>query len=592
MVQSLDQMDDMVDAFTYESLYNSPPSPFTLDGAYYSSFKDYFDKKTIYIPYVISTIPNWHDAFLALFGITYIGTELYKACKQIIQWATPSVGFGASISVGALIIEIAFAIILIATLISLIAQLIACLIQPLKYHGGMLMIDLLKITAYKLGLEYKSSIYETAPFNQIAFLPEKYEPIKVSGNIFALLTGTANGYGSSGYTSPQIGVQHGYFNGVGGDFLRLAKRLVNGKIIIPDQTNNLVMERRDFYPAGTPYQLPDVRQDWNGWNTDELSATIILKFVSDLNDRNCIDNYIGTILQATHQQNTTLNAALVCLKDLREIDIPAARGINKTSLTFVEKAIDDLSIFIDIIIVPYYITIDAFILIANAVIVVINVIISLMLVIIDLINDIIDAINWIPGVDIDEINTDNSIHTIDFISFINPFKDFGSSHNFDNRINALLLENDMVDTPKLLMIDTARQEFIDSRIAYLHTDNLNIVNAQYLWDTKYKIDAFVGTPNNRFTKISPALNKDSDKNKVTLSLKDFKNLVSNPKFFDNFGEEVIADSIQWYPEKNGAADFEFRKAGWLNDPQNPIGVKRAKEIFINLNVVTTLPNGQ
>lgn len=599
MVQSLDWMDGKVDAFTYESLYNSAPINIVIDNITYSSYKDFFDKRQVSIPYVISTIPNWHDAFLALFGLTYIGNELYKGCKQIIQWASPSVGLGASISALALIIEITFVILLIVTLIALIAQLINCLIQPIKYHGAMLMVDLLKITAFQMGLTLKSSIYETYPFNQIAYLPEKYQPIQNNASLFNILGFNVNGFAAGGYTSPQVGVQHGYFNGVGGDFLRMAKRVINGKIIIPDQTSDMVLERRDFYPVGTPYSLPDVRQDWNGYNTDELFATMILRFADDLNERNCIDNidsngnpfYTGTILQATHQQNSTNNPLLVCLKGLREINIPCARGVQKTELTFVEQAIEDLDNFLEIIITPYYLAIDAFILIANAIIVVINILITLMIAIIDLINTIIDAINWIPGVDIDNIDDSNSLKTIDPISFINPFKNYGK-HDFSNRINAWLFENDYINTPKLLMIDVNRSEFINQRIGYAHIDNRTTVNAEYLWDNFYKIDAFVGTPNNRFTKINPALNKESDKNRVAVSLKDFKNLVSNPKFLDNFGEVVIADSLQWYPEQNGATDFQFRKAGWLNDPQNPNGAKRAKEIFINLNLITTLPDGQ
>ena len=77
-----------------------------------------------------------------------------------------------------------------------------------------------------------------------------------------------------------------------------------------------------------------------------------------------------------------------------------------------------------------------------------------------------------------------------------------------------------------------------------------------------------------------------------LSVQDFKNLVNNPKIKDNFGEEVISDSIQWFIEKNGSAYIDFRKKGWLKTPHSNDGAKRSEEININLKITTTLPNGQ
>lgn len=624
MLQSLDWLDDKADAFTFESLYNEQGvHPFVIDGVTYPSYQRFLDAKCIYIPYVISTVPNWHDAFLAILGITYIGTQLYQVSKSIAQWAVPLEGFGIVFGIAQLVAEIAFATLLIITLISLITQLINCLVQPIKYHGGMLLSDMLKLTAVKLGLTAESSIWDVYPYNQIAYLPEKYSPVELSTSLLSIMGFSVDGFGDKGYTSPATApssshdsqtqnIQHGYYNGTGGDFLRLIKSICNGKIIIPDQTNSLVLERRDYYPSGTPYQLPDLRQDWNGYNTDELTANIIIKFLSDLNERNCIDHispggvpfFPGTILQATHQQATTLNPLMVCLKGLREITIPAARGVAKDKLTFVEKAVSDLELVWNGIIVLADIgifAINILIAAANVVISVVNVFIAIWNTIIDVlhaitdvINVIIDAINTVPGIDVDNIEIfDNGAGKLHYLGFIDPVSFVSLSHyDFSNRLNALLLENDIVSTPKLILVNTARSEFIASRIAYVHADNARIVHAGNLWDKFYSIDAFTGPDDNRQTKISPALNNPGEKNRCSLSLSDFKNLVSNPKFFDNYGEEVISDSIQWHIEQNGAADFNFRKKGWLADPQNPNASLRSQEIYNNLVLKISLPNGQ
>jgi hypothetical protein len=81
---------------------------FIIDGITYSSFKQFFDAKIVFVPYVISSVPNWRDAFIGLLGIYYVAGELAKAIKQITQWATPSGGFGIVAHIAQLILEIAF----------------------------------------------------------------------------------------------------------------------------------------------------------------------------------------------------------------------------------------------------------------------------------------------------------------------------------------------------------------------------------------------------------------------------------------------------------------------------------------------------
>lgn len=636
MLQSLDWLDDKVDAFTHESMYNETGvGSFVVDGITYTSYQDFFDRRCIFVPYVISTIPNWHDAFLGIFGMIYVGNELYKGIKQLIQWLTPIPGIGIVISVGQFALEVIYVTLLIITLIAMVEQLIACLIQPIKYHGAMLMSDLLKVTAAKLGLTSKSSIWDSAPFNEVAFIPEKWNPLEGTGSRFSLLGIDVGGFKSQGYTSPGYapstphtsqtdGIQKGYYNGTGGDLLRFIKSCCNGKLIIPHATNDLLLERRDFYPASTLYQLPDLRQDWHTYNTDELTANILIKFLIDLNDRNCVDHvgpngpfFPGTIFQATHQQVQTTNKALVMLKGMRDININAARGVAKDSLTFVEQAVLDLQRFWDFIetaVVNVGIgLLNTLILAANVIITALNVLIAvwnLILTILefvtDIINVIIDAINSIPGIDIDNITVfDGGAGRLDYVDYID-FVSFQSlpDRSYSDRLGALLLENDLLNTPKLVMVDTSRSEFANGRIAYIHNDNASVVNAATLWNRFYFIDAFVnpgiGTSEsatnngycNRQTLITPSNNKNSEKNRTSLSVADWQNLVFNPKFLDNFSEEVISDSIRWHLEQNGAAEFLYRKPGWLRDPQNPNVTKRTQEININLTIKTSIPNGQ
>lgn len=627
MLDSLDHLEDQVDGFTLESLYNETGvTPFVVDGIPYQSYQQYFDKRVIFIPYILSTNPNARDAFMALFSIIYCTIELTRAIKMVTQWASPMAGIGLVAAIAQLILEVVFCIALIAAIIALIVHMFNCLIQPVKYHGAMLLIDMLKIVCVKTGRNFQSSIWTTYPWNSVAYLPEKFNPIEDIPNSFTIFGVNLGGFQKTGFTNPGYAtpsahtsatptIQKGYLNGTGGDVLRIVKKICNGKIILPNNTTDLVLERRDYYPPATPYQMPDIRQDWNGYNTDELVANILIRFADDLNDKNCINHidtagnpfYSGTILQATHSQIVTVDKRLALLKGLREIQIDAARGVAKDKLNLIEKIHQELVLIFEAIVGAVAITaINVVILAINVAIALLNVIIAILNLMFIIINTIISVINAIVnaisalfgGSGVGSWSGLTLVQWVPFTGFI-PYQSL-NIFDYTGRLDALLLENDIVSTPKLLLVDLTRSEFTGAggysgqkRIAYLASNNAQVINAGFLWNSFYYIDAFVGAVNNRFTKIAPALNKPSDMNPVVMTLADFKNTVSNPKIKDNFAEDVFTDSVQWrIGDESGRADILFRKQGWLSNPQSNIGAIRAQEININLQVKTSLPNGQ
>lgn len=574
MLQSLDWLDGQSESFTYETLYNdTSATSFIIDGITYTSYKQYFDQRKIYVPYVISAIPNYQNAFMAILSSSYILIELYRVSTDILMLISASSNPLEWTAILRLVIEVGFAILLMLALLVIIDQIVNCLIQPVKYHGAMLFIDLLKITAQKMGLNFNSSIWEVAPYNQIALLPQKYNPIEGSPSVISFMGINFGGFVPRGYTSPSP-LQKGYYMGIGGDFLRLAKRICNGKIIIQD--NKLILERRDYVqPSSTTFQLQDVRSDWNGYNTQELNATTTIRFAVDLNDKNSIDKFAGNITEIIHKQDAPGESTMRCLKGFRQIDIPASRGIRKTDLNFIEETMITLKY--------------GFAEIENFFIPALNVFIDGIGIIIDIINGTISVLQTL-GILSDDIPPLEAPKRISPVTI----------GNFDDRTGALLLENDMVDTPKVLLIDTSDPRFISERKAYLHSQNAEIINSANLFNKFYCIDSFIETPDglnggqvhNRFTKITPATNKPSDSNKITLSVADFLQIVPNPKINDNFGEEVLVDSIQWFPEKNGEAVAEIRKKGWLKNPQSNNGSVRSQEIVTNLTLNISSPNGQ
>lgn len=703
LYQSLDWLNDRIDGFTFESLFENDENIPGITPLI--SWRNYFKSKFIYVPYVINTIPNYRESFMALITAVIIGTQLVKQVQVLIQKVVACIGIDPvkiATRIIIVIIEFIYTIALLGAFIFIVIDFVLLIIQPIKYHVGMLVKDLLEITCAHLGLTFSSTIWQVAPYNQWLILPEHYQLQTNENNIqsipkivniavqigiaivaimalnivglilviLGLITGKLGNFSTAiinfvgvnfnakikGYISPALalsGQSRGYFNGTGGDLLRIAKQLCNGKITI--RNGVLHLERRDVNIASTFYQLPDVRNDWRGFNTKEFVSTTIYRFNKDLNDKNVIDNYLGTIYQTSQIPIIVTDPILVMTKGLREVSFPLCRGINKTELSVPEEILSAMLHIIDSVINFIEDFVNTVIGIVNSIVdffngvilsvknfvdgiiativaglqSVINAIVSVINnafnTIVNLINNIIITplnvvINLIPGANplspIDPVTIpDIVIPPIEIplwvfqglffviaaalglslglavallIVILKPKDEDGNpipliifpnlNILLTDRLNMLMMENDMVDSPKLLMIDTTLQIFIDDRIGKLTVDNLTLISAKNIYEQFYAIDSFVPDSqgnHNQFALLSPALNKSGESNKVPFGFTDFELVKDDNKIIDNFGDPALLDSLQWHIEEDWA-NIDYRK----------------KEIYTNnLKLITLEPKG-
>ena len=398
-----------------------------------------------------------------------------------------------------------------------------------------------------------------------------------------------------GYTAPNPSQMQSYPIMTGGDIFRMAKKLVNGKILLQTISGNptLILERRDYVPVTPKYQLPDIREDWNGYNTKEFFATTILSFAKDLNDKNTYDQYPGQKLSAVVLCSNQPDPLCTLTKGLREITIDAARGIRKEQLTLPENIAND-----------YF---DAIYAVGAGIEV-------LEQGIIDVVNGIItiwdDIIKVLYDLGIIDRATKNKLIIKTLPPATNPF---GALDNiFDKRIGMLQMEHDLVNVPKLLLLDFENMytswpydilnpSFSGYNCYPLHSGNASIINTLYLWNFFYDIDCWcpvgsyalptytssnlTSTPppptadvgkHNQFTLWEPALNKSSDKNKLDFAYQDFDLIKDDNNFNDMNGNPCIIDSLGWHLEDNWA-DLQYRR----------------NEIYTgNLTATITLPNGE
>lgn len=462
----------------------------------------YEEKKTIKqsdfvsIPYVINSIPKAGEAFLlgltAFVSIEAIKLQISDLNKDLAEInGNPLSAISGILKVSLRVVYISA---LIVTVVKLILDAFKLIIQPVKYHKGMYIKDLFIKGCEHFDLEFKSSIFDTAPFNKAVILPTQNELPDLKDGLL-------------GFLSPKP-EQTGYYNGTFGEFLRTMKLMFNGKIIVQDGV--LRFERRDYNTSSPVFELPAIERNGYRVNADEFISNLYLEFATDLNDKNTIQQYDGTAAQITVLPKKVINKRMVLTKGFERRSIPFALGKRKETLTVPEEIIKALAKVIDPLV--------------GVLIKIINTIIKVVNAIIKAIKKIINALNKLPKVKI-KFNP-KPIKQITYT----PIGEL-----IENRIGMLMIENDFIGTPKILLINEQSNE-INTK---LNSENKSVLNSVYLYNNFHYIDSFdskVYGKTNQF--------KIYEIDNVPFCYDDYTKVKNNNKLYDGEKEGLI-DSLDW-----------------------------------------------
>jgi hypothetical protein len=279
----------------------------------------------IFLPYVISSVPNNKEiAILLLMGFS-VTLALRDAIQNVIQTAVEFAGVASGIrAVIKFILIVAYLIVLIITIVNLIRDIVNQIIQPVKYHACMRLQTLLEKGAEQLGQKFESSVFLDPVWRDMVVLPAKYSvPLSEKDeNIF-------------GFTKPDATIQKGYYNGTFGQLMRSFETLINGKKFVGDGV--IRIERRDYNPLTVNFKIPDVEIKGFGINANELKSNILLKFTTDLQDTNTIDNYTGNVCQVITSPVSVDNPDMVLMSGLNSINSEFSRGLIKDDFTGPER---------------------------------------------------------------------------------------------------------------------------------------------------------------------------------------------------------------------------------------------------------------
>ena len=451
----------------------------------------------VFMPYVISTIPNYKDLLLAQVSTFMIVNEITKVATELAAY----IGEGATVidTVGAiirLVSLIIYSILLLITLIGLILSTINLLIQPIKYKPTMYLRDLFEIGCKSFGLKFQSTILSSVPYRDAVLIPQSYSnPEDLENNNVV------------GFIKPNITEQNGYYRGTVGDFIRDMKTLFNGKNVIIGDTLHFV--KADELIGQPQFQLPSVDQHTFTTNADEIKSQFNFAFSYDINDKNTINEWQGTNVQVNLQPKISGDRDYYLLKNAQIISSRFALAKRKTTLTGVEKLIDVFLGGIDAVI-------GAFINSTNAVTRLVNSLARTL--------KKIQTLLKLVGV--------SKVFSIPSIPDMSDDNNFGSL--IDDRIGMMKLENDIISVPKVAVIIKGR---ID-RKTKIDANNDVYFSGLEMFNKFYTNSSFVPSTNHNQYKMFSV-------NRIPFTFDNYLQVKDNPRLltFDGKIGEII--SLKW-----------------------------------------------
>ena len=198
---------DRADGFSFEQLFEEG---------------DLTKADNVFIPYVISAIPNYTQAFLVVLTLTFVIVELTKLITDLTQKTTESVTYIDSVGgVVGLIFKIIYGVLLLLTIVELMLQMVDLIIQKIKYKPSMNLNRMLEVASARVGLIYESPFLQDSTWERAHIIPESYSnPQSQSDSRI------------KGYLKPNDDEQHGYYNGTFGDLLRAIKTMFNARVVV------------------------------------------------------------------------------------------------------------------------------------------------------------------------------------------------------------------------------------------------------------------------------------------------------------------------------------------------------------------------
>lgn len=418
--------------------------------------------------------------YLSIFQLTIQLAEALDKFQEYFQDALAHLTGGATGGVASAVWSVARALttliylgILIVQIIQLIDKLIEYLLPQVKYFKGMKLRTLLEKGATFMDYTFQSSIPE---LDNYYILPSKEK----QGTNLPFLNPPNNDTGE-----PRTGDQ-GY---IYVELLEIAKNMFKAKYLV-DENNVITLEplnNNAFWLQQSTYQISNVLRETFSYNTEELSATKVVSFNTDIQDQWLLDRFTGTVYEIKTEPSTVGTEQNVLIGGYNETAIPYALGTRKDDLTEVEQA--------------FYV--------------------------------LLDVLDQGFGT---LVNIQNF-----FIGLVGgtPSTPPNYSNIITGKIGYLRISEDLINVPKILYLTLqasgVQGNQLELKIPENHRDELS---ARALWEKYLNEESFVDLNYRNQWKIYQNI-------EVPFTLVDFLSLIQNSYFYDTDGSEAKVDKISW-----------------------------------------------
>jgi hypothetical protein len=304
------------------------------------------------VPFLIVR-DNLEESFVQLAISTYVMTkELIQAAKDlgtaITDFIQATVGspippLGAIISLGIkVIIQAAYTAAVLIAVGELATQLIQVYFPNVRYLKACKVKELISKGCQYLGYQFQSNLLDNFSGATILPVPLTKEKVSIFDNLSNSLSGTAftKGYPTAQDSTPTLG-----------SLISAIETQCNAETKV---VNGIVqLERRDYWQNLTPNAiipalvLQAERQDEYTLNTSDIWKRYFIHYQYDLSDIHTMDFFDPTDAEYSTEPANVVNADLVSIKGLQDVNIPFALGVRKNNLNFIEKTAKVFFVIID-----------------------------------------------------------------------------------------------------------------------------------------------------------------------------------------------------------------------------------------------------
>lgn len=433
--RSIEWLNDVASSVSFERLYSETKLNVT---------------DVVFVPYVLTSIPNYQNTMLISLASTYIINSVIQQTIRITQAISKGTFVVSAVSgIIELVAEILYTIILLISLIKVILDLVDLIIQKIKYVACMSVNRQIEVACQELGLTYQPGVLAQNGLENMYLIPRTYTNEE-----------TATDDRIVGFLSPNSKEQVGYYSGTLEDLLRELRILFNLKYKV--QSGILTPELQNQAPTQASFTLPPIDNDRFTVNADELISNYYLEFAIDTTEKNTITRWEGNNVQVSLQYKTAPAKEYRLLKGFTRVSTTFARGFRKTELTSPERI---LNAFYKAINAP----LGALIKLANTGVKIVNGIL-------DLLNKLAKALKVI-GINLD-------------IPEDRPKKvEKPKLTPIENRLGMLQLENDFFNVDKLVILDVNSSP-VKTKVSAL---NELVLNARSIYEAFHKTKSFAPT---------------------------------------------------------------------------------------------------